>query len=162
MSDFGPSQELKNTRHERFAQLLASPEKRTAVECWILSDSSPTKPEMTPGRQVTSSRNSNRPDVQARVAHLRSERAALVEETELSAESVALIMAKVTEKFLGIGELAEQMGLAELAQKLRKMTVVHSGRAERLHRHAPEVSEATQVYDIGAILARLRVCECVS
>lgn len=151
--------EALRPRLERFAQLLASPEKRTATECWCLSDPSPTKPEPTPGRQVAASRNANRSEVMARVAYLRAERAQVLD-SELDQESVSKIMASVTERFLRISEMAEQMGLSELAQKLRRMTIIHSGRSARLHRFAPEMEERGRGIDANAALDRLPICQC--
>ncbi|MEM6635537.1 MAG: hypothetical protein AAF667_06560 [Pseudomonadota bacterium] len=146
-------------RLERFALLLASPERRSAVECWCLSDANPIKPEATPGREVTASRNQNRPEVQARVAFLRAERAAAAEKSGIDADGVAELMERVTTKFLAIGELAEQLGLSEMAAKLRRMTTLHAGRAERLHRHVPEAEDKPAV-DLDAMLSRLRRCGC--
>lgn len=158
MSETDPSQVLR-PRLERFAQLLASPERRSAAECWVLSDANPIKPEVTPGREVTASRNQNRPEVKARVAFLRAERAAATEQTDIDADGVAELMEKVTEKFLSIGELADQLGLSEMAAKLRRMTTLHAGRAERLHRHVPEAEDKPAV-DLDAQLSRLKLCDC--
>lgn len=147
-------------RLERFAQLLASPERRSAVDCWCLSDPNPVKPEPTKGREVRSSRNANLPAVKRRVAFIRAERAAAFEQADIDADGVAELMEKVTAKFLSIGELAEQLGLSEMAAKLRRMTTLHAGRAERLHRHVPEAEEKSEQPDWDATLLRLRLCDC--
>ncbi|MEM1340798.1 MAG: hypothetical protein AAGF68_00670 [Pseudomonadota bacterium] len=160
MTDQPGSKPLR-ARLERYAQLLASPERRSAVECWCLSDPNPVKPEPTKGRGVTASRNANRRDVKDRIAFLQAERAAVLADTEIDADSVSELMERVTAKFLAIGELAEQLGLSELAAKLRRATVVHSGRAERLHRFLPEAETKCDL-DLDAVLARLRLCTCAS
>lgn len=146
-------------RLERFAKLMASPERRSAVDCWCLSDANPIKPSSTPGREVTASRNQNKPEVKARVAHLRAERAAASEQTGIDTDGVSELMRRVTSKFLEIGELAEQLGLSEMAAKLRRMTTLHAGRAERLHRHVPEAEDKPAV-DLDAQLSRLKLCDC--
>lgn len=156
-----PGSRPLRSRLERYAQLLAAPERRSAVECWCLSDPKPVKPEKTPGREVTASRNANREDVKDRVAFLQAQRAAVLAETEIDADSVSELMERVTTKFLAIGELAEQLGLSELAAKLRRATVVHSGRAERLHRFLPEAETKCDL-DLDAVLARLRLCTCAN
>lgn len=158
MSKANPGQPLR-PRLERFAQLLAAPERRTATDAWCLSDDNPIKPAPTKGREVAASRNSNREDVKARVAFLRAERATASEQSGMDADGVAALMERVTGKFLEIGELAARLGLGELAQKMRRSTVVHAGRSERLHRHVPVV-EKTETIDVGEMLGRLHLCEC--
>lgn len=146
-------------RLERFAQLLASPERRSAVDCWCLSDPNPVKPEPSKGREVRASRNANLPAVKCRVAFLRAERAASQQESTFDADGVSELMQRVTSKLLEIGELAERMGESELAQKMRKATIIHAGRSERLHKHVPEAEEKNDV-DWDAKLDRLRLCDC--
>ena len=152
-----PSRPLQHKRHETFAALLASPEKRTAVDCWILSDPSPVKPGRTAGREISASRVSKKPEVAARVAYLRAQRAAKnAAPIEVTAESIASLMADVTARFLSIAELATQLGLDDLAQRLRRQTVIHSGRASRLHERVGEVEErATATWNYEAALRRL-------
>ncbi|WP_425090836.1 hypothetical protein [Tropicimonas sp. S265A] len=160
MTDQAGSKPLR-ARLERYAQLLASPERRSAIEAWCLSDPNPVKPEATPGRGVTASRNANRQDVKDRVAFLQAERAAVLADIAIDADSVSELMERVTSRFLAIGELAETLGLSELAAKLRRATVVHTGRAERLHRFLPE-AETKHDLDLDAVLARLRLCKCAT
>lgn len=157
MTQIDPSQPLSNARHERYSVLLASPEKRSAVECWVLSDPSPVKPDPTNGRAVASSRVANREDVKARVDYLRAQRAKQETEPEaLNGERIATLMKHVTDQIMDAARIAESLGASDTGQKLRRAALTHAGRAERLHKAAPAVVKVDTAIDLDGALQRMR------
>lgn len=152
----GGSHPLRNKRHERFAQLLAAPEHYTLVQAYCLSDGSPAKPEPTPGRGVNASKLAARGDVKERIAWLRAERAREAQPVEITVDTVSALMEEITAKYISIQRLADDLGLDELAQKMRRALTIHAGRAERLGRDAPApVHAATTRFDREGFIERM-------
>lgn len=141
---------LRNKRHERFADLLASPAPPTLLDAWRQSASAVGKsvPDPSNSARVGASKAHSRQDVSNRIAFLREQRIKNRQKTDSFSERLVYeLLTECTDALVAASIAAERAGVgATQAASMRAKVVTHAGRMARANRFIePEPTPEAEV-----------------
>lgn len=147
-------------RKERFAQLLVTDNGLTQVEKYCRS----VRPHLpvTKGRQVNASRMAKAPDVAARVAYLKKQKAdrAQANAEPVTAENLTQLMHEITDVLVKGADAAERVGAQAVSTQLRRLVSTHIGRLQRSHSGGKGDVDPAPRFDLDGAHGRLKWCQC--
>lgn len=167
-----PSQALKNETAERFCAILAEDDSTPLIDAYLVAlggDEGPA--ERTKGRVVNASKLNSRPDVAARIGHLKEERARLRQAEALKrGESIDVNSATLGELFATCLKTLQDCAIRvegtdpALASSIRRKISLVAGREIRARPPAPErkAESGIDVEDALFRLLNMEECSCPS